>query len=91
MHLNRGACKTMKGNEKAWYAAFKSKDARFDGHFFVGVVSAGIYCRPICRTKLPRPGNCTLCYGGGSGTGRIPASPGLEAVGSMPPSIYGIH
>lgn len=57
MHLNRGACKTMKGNEKAWYAAFKSKDARFDGHVFVGVVSAGIYCQPICRTKLPRPGN----------------------------------
>lgn len=49
----------MKGNEKAWYAAFKSKDARFDGHFFVGVVSTGIYCRPICRAKLPRPGNCT--------------------------------
>lgn len=59
MHFNRGACKTMKGNEKAWYAAFKSKDARFDGHFFVGVVSAGVYCRPICRAKLPRPGNCT--------------------------------
>ncbi|MBT8786484.1 adenosine deaminase, partial [Akkermansia muciniphila] len=49
----------MKGNEKAWYAAFKSKDARFDGHFFVGVASTGIYCRPICRAKLPRAGNCT--------------------------------
>ena len=47
MSLNRGVCKTMKGNEKAWYAAFKSKDARFDGHFFVGVASTGIYCRPI--------------------------------------------
>lgn len=59
MSLNRGVCKTMKGNEKAWYAAFKSKDARFDGHFFVGVASTGIYCRPICRAKLPRAGNCT--------------------------------
>lgn len=35
------------------------RDARFDGHFFVGVASTGIYCRPICRAKLPRAGNCT--------------------------------
>jgi AraC family transcriptional regulator of adaptative response / DNA-3-methyladenine glycosylase II len=37
----------------AKYAAFQAKDARFDGHFFVGVTSTGIYCRPICRAKLP--------------------------------------
>ncbi len=40
------------------YAAFKAKDARFDGHFFVGVASTGIYCRPICRAKLPLFKNC---------------------------------
>lgn len=47
MSPTRGVYKTMKGNEKAWYAAFKSKDARFDGHFFVGVASTGIYCRTV--------------------------------------------
>lgn len=47
MSLTRGVCKTMKGNEKAWHAAFKSKDARFDGRFFVGVASTGIYCRTV--------------------------------------------
>ncbi len=26
---------------------------------FVGVRSTGIYCRPICRAKLPKPENCT--------------------------------
>lgn len=26
MGINRGGCRTMKGNEQAWYAAFKSKD-----------------------------------------------------------------
>jgi AraC family transcriptional regulator, regulatory protein of adaptative response / DNA-3-methyladenine glycosylase II len=26
-----------------------SRDARFDGKFFVGVLTTGIYCRPICR------------------------------------------
>lgn len=90
MHLNRGACKTMKGNEKVWYAAFKSKDARFDGHVFVGVV-CGHLLPAHMPDKVAQARELTLCYGGGSGTGRIPASPGLEAVGSMPPSIYGIY
>ncbi len=44
----------------AWYAAFKAKDARFDGRFFVGVSSTGIYCRPVCPAKLPREENCTF-------------------------------
>ena len=46
--------------DRAWYAAFKAKDARFDGRFFVGVSSTGIYCRPICSAKLPRKENCTF-------------------------------
>jgi AraC family transcriptional regulator of adaptative response / DNA-3-methyladenine glycosylase II len=40
------------------YEIFRSKDARYDGRFFVGVLSTGIYCRPICRTRLPKPENC---------------------------------
>ena len=50
----------LKGEEKVWYAAFKAKDARFDGRFFVGVSSTGIYCRPVCRAKLPKAENCTF-------------------------------
>ena len=46
-------------NTQAWYAAFKAKDARFDGRFFIGVSSTGIYCRPICKARLPRAENCT--------------------------------
>lgn len=46
--------------DRAWYAALKAKDARFDGRFFVGVSSTGIYCRPICPAKLPRKENCTF-------------------------------
>uniref|UniRef100_UPI003342A216 DNA-3-methyladenine glycosylase 2 family protein n=1 Tax=Castellaniella defragrans TaxID=75697 RepID=UPI003342A216 len=45
---------------RSCYAAFKAKDARFDGRFFVGVSSTGIYCRPVCRAKLPREENCTF-------------------------------
>lgn len=40
------------------YDALKSHDARFDGVFFVGVTTTGIYCRPICPVKVPKRGNC---------------------------------
>jgi len=34
-----------------------SRDARFDGKFFVGVLSTGIYCRPICRARTAKESN----------------------------------
>ena len=34
-----------------------ARDARFDGQFFVGVRSTGIYCRPICPANLPKREN----------------------------------
>ncbi|GHO82202.1 AlkA N-terminal domain-containing protein [Dictyobacter formicarum] len=35
------------------YKATRSRDARFDGQFFVAVVTTGIYCRPICPAPMP--------------------------------------
>ena len=40
------------------YQALTSRDTRFDGVFFVGVTSTGIYCRPICPVKAPQQKNC---------------------------------
>jgi AraC family transcriptional regulator of adaptative response / DNA-3-methyladenine glycosylase II len=34
-----------------------SRDARFDGHFFIGVKTTGIYCRPICPANAPKSEN----------------------------------
>ena len=42
----------------AAYRALSARDARFDGHWFVGVTSTGVYCRPICRVRTPRRENC---------------------------------
>lgn len=42
------------------YAAFKAKDTRFDGRFFVGISSTGIYCRPICHARQAKIENCTF-------------------------------
>jgi len=30
-----------------------SRDARFDGRFFIGVRTTGVYCRPVCPVKPP--------------------------------------
>ncbi len=40
------------------YRALASRDRRFDGVFFVGITSTGIYCRPICPARTPKAGNC---------------------------------
>jgi AraC family transcriptional regulator of adaptative response / DNA-3-methyladenine glycosylase II len=42
----------------ACYLALKARDARFDGRFFTGVTSTGIYCRPVCRVRTPKRENC---------------------------------
>jgi AraC family transcriptional regulator, regulatory protein of adaptative response / DNA-3-methyladenine glycosylase II len=42
----------------ACYLALKARDARFDGSFFIGVTSTGIYCRPVCKVRIPRRENC---------------------------------
>ncbi len=42
----------------ACYLALKARDARFDGCFFTGVTSTGIYCRPVCKVKTPKRENC---------------------------------
>jgi AraC family transcriptional regulator, regulatory protein of adaptative response / DNA-3-methyladenine glycosylase II len=34
--------------------ARRSRDARFDGRFFIAVTSTGIYCRPICPARAPK-------------------------------------
>jgi AraC family transcriptional regulator, regulatory protein of adaptative response / DNA-3-methyladenine glycosylase II len=39
------------------YAISSAKDARYDGHFFIGVKTTGIYCRPICPARTPKSGN----------------------------------
>jgi AraC family transcriptional regulator, regulatory protein of adaptative response / DNA-3-methyladenine glycosylase II len=39
------------------YRAVQARDARFDGQIFTGVKTTGIYCRPICPARTPKPEN----------------------------------
>ena len=40
--------------DDVFYQAMLARDYRFDGKFFVGVKTTGIYCRPICPAKPKR-------------------------------------
>jgi len=39
------------------YRTIQSRDARFDGRFYTGVTSTGVYCRPSCPAVTPKPRN----------------------------------
>jgi AraC family transcriptional regulator of adaptative response / DNA-3-methyladenine glycosylase II len=41
-----------------YYRALAAKDSRFDGVFFTGVKTTGIYCRPVCAVRTPRESSC---------------------------------
>jgi AraC family transcriptional regulator of adaptative response / DNA-3-methyladenine glycosylase II len=42
------------------YRAIDARDTRFDGQFFTAVSSTGIYCRPSCPARTPKPQNVTF-------------------------------
>ncbi|MFN8017823.1 MAG: Ada metal-binding domain-containing protein [Acidimicrobiales bacterium] len=47
----------MQIDDEARYRAVRSKDQRFDGWFYVGVTSTGIFCRPSCPATTPKRAN----------------------------------
>jgi len=50
----------MDNDRDTYYTALLARDRRFDGWFFVGVSSTGIYCRPVCAVRTPKFENCTF-------------------------------
>ncbi|CAN5784298.1 AlkA N-terminal domain-containing protein [soil metagenome] len=46
--------------DSAYYRAVLAKDSRFDGVFFTGVKTTGIYCRPVCSAKTPHATSCVF-------------------------------
>jgi len=48
----------MKLTDDACYRVLLSRDPRFDGVFFVGVTTTGIYCRPVCTARTPGRDRC---------------------------------
>src|SRR5262245_64879683 len=61
-------------DEDTCHAACDAKDRRFDGRFFIGVKSTGIYCRCICPARNPKRVNRTFW----------PSAAAAEAAGFRP-------
>ena len=40
------------------YAALLRSDPAYEGRFFVGVKTTGVFCRPTCRARKPNAVNC---------------------------------
>ena len=34
--------------------AMQRRDPTFDGRFFIGVTTTGVYCRPVCKARMPQ-------------------------------------
>lgn len=45
-------------DDASHYLAVRARDARFDGHFFFGVTTTGVYCRPVCKVRPPQAAHC---------------------------------
>jgi AraC family transcriptional regulator, regulatory protein of adaptative response / DNA-3-methyladenine glycosylase II len=43
-----------------WREAHERRDARYDGVFFICVKTTGIYCRPVCPARAPKPENISF-------------------------------
>ena len=54
-----------------------SRDARFDGRFFIGVVTTRIYCRPVCPVQPPKAANVRF-YPSAAAAGRAGFRPCLR-------------
>jgi len=44
----------MRLDQRACDRARRSRDARFDGRFFIAVTTTRVYCRPICPARAPK-------------------------------------
>ena len=58
--MANGHSPTMDMDFEACRRAFVTRDPRFDGRIFGAVRTTGIYCRPICPARTPKPQNMTF-------------------------------
>ena len=47
----------MRMNHAQMYSRFAASDPAWDGRFFTGVLTTGIYCLPSCKARKPKPSN----------------------------------
>ena len=61
--------------EEVYERARLARDSRFDGQFYIGVKTTGIYCRPICPANSPKSENVSFTR-----APRLPGKPVFDRV-----------
>jgi AraC family transcriptional regulator of adaptative response/methylated-DNA-[protein]-cysteine methyltransferase len=46
------------GTKQEYYQAMLDKDSGYEGVFYVGVKTTGVFCRPTCTARKPKYENC---------------------------------
>ena len=59
-----------------------SRDPRFDGKFFIGVVGSGVYCRSICPAPTAKEKNVRYFP-----TAAAAAEAGISTLPALPPGM----
>lgn len=49
---------TSKKKQTEYYHALKERDRNYDGIFFAGIKTTGIFCHPTCTARKPKMENC---------------------------------
>jgi len=53
-------CSDVQWHPEEFEKARQARDPHFDGRVFIGVLTTGIYCRPVCPARIPRRENIRL-------------------------------
>ncbi len=61
-------------DSRTWEEAWRSRNPAFDGRFFIGVRTTGVYCRCVCPVRLPLRGNIEF----------LPSAAAAEVAGFRP-------
>ena len=48
------------GKARVFYQALLEKSQKYEGIFFVGVKTTGVFCRPTCSARKPKFENCEI-------------------------------
>lgn len=78
----------MKLEHERCYKAVLARDPRYDGRFFTGVLTTGIFCRPICPARPPLEKNCTF-YPSSAAAGAAGFRPCLRCRPELSPDLPG--
>jgi AraC family transcriptional regulator of adaptative response/methylated-DNA-[protein]-cysteine methyltransferase len=44
-------------DERAWYDVLLRRDSNYDGVVYYGIITTGVFCRPVCSARKPKPQN----------------------------------